>query len=303
MSNRRNGVVSSLVASLGLVWFTGKVEAQQRRPQPNGIRIQKVDAADDGSWLTVPDHHYLGSPTFSRDGEWIAFDAYRSDTEQVTCEVWIARRNGTEAKRLAVGATPRWHPDGRRLIFMREQRNDVENVPLGIFTIDRDGGNETFICPGRWPDWSPDGTQIAFSLGADDTRRGGSAELSRVYVAQADGTLPKPIAYGDCPSWSPDGSKLACCYTDAAMPAPLIRIVDLVNKNQRFAGYGWYRANWDKPGRAIVFNGVTDDREQGMVSVTLGAALHPVALETGVENASSPSYSADGKYIAFTAPH
>jgi Tol biopolymer transport system component len=302
----RNGfaffvVVCAAFVGVGLAGTSSQAKAQQ--PQPNGIRIQKVDDADEGEWLTVPGYHYLGSPTFSRDGEWIAFDAYKSNTEQVTCEVWIVRRNGKDAKKVTVGATPRWHPNGRTLIFMREQRNEVESKPLGIFTIDRDGGAETFLCPGRWPDWSPDGTQIAFSHGAENTRNGGSAELSRVYVALANGTSPKALANGDCPSWSSDGSKIACCFTDPALPAPLIRIIDLADNGQRFAGYGWFRANWDKDGKAVAFNGVTEQQKSGMVSVKLGAAMKPTALATGIENASSPCYSADGKYIVFTAPH
>lgn len=297
----RHGFVFLLVVCGAVAAPGSRAEAQ--RPQPNGIRIQKVDDAKDGQWVTIEGHHYLGSPTFSRDGEWIAFDAYRSDTEEVTCEIWIVRPSGKDAKMVTVGATPRWHPDSRTLIFMREQRNDVEAKPLGISTIDRDGAGEKYLCPGRWPDWSPDGTQIAFSHGAEDARKGGSAELSRVYVAQANGTAPKALANGDCPSWSPDGSKIVCSFSDPALPAPLIRLVDLADNGQRFAGYGWYRANWDKAGKTIVFNGVTEQQKPGMVSVTLGAAMKRVALTTGVENASSPGYSADGKYLVFTAPH
>ena len=44
---------------------------------PNTIRIQSVDSPKVGSWVVMPGFTELGSPCFSRDGNWIAFDGYK----------------------------------------------------------------------------------------------------------------------------------------------------------------------------------------------------------------------------------
>jgi hypothetical protein len=55
---------------------------QPRRPDvvlntPNTIRIQSLEDPAIGHWVAMPDFAELGSPTFSRDGQWIAFDGYK----------------------------------------------------------------------------------------------------------------------------------------------------------------------------------------------------------------------------------
>lgn len=290
------------LATLTCLWLTNSPLRAQQPAQPNALHVVRVDGQNETSSVTIPGYHYLGSPCFSRDGEWIAFDAYKSNIGRVKSEVWISRRDGKELKMLAVGATPRWSPDGTRLVFMREQRNDAADETIGIFTVERNGEGERYIGPGRWPDWSPDGNRLAFSHGSPDTKSGGTLPLARIHVAKADGTEPVVIANGDCPSWSPDGLTLACCYRDPALPAPLIRLVDLKTGQQRFAGYGWYRANWQKDGRIVACNGIIEQRP-AMITMALGGEAKAKSLFPEVSGAMSPCYSVDGKYLVFVAPH
>ena len=44
---------------------------------PNTIRIQSLDDPANGHWVATPGFAELASPTFSRDGRWIAFDGYK----------------------------------------------------------------------------------------------------------------------------------------------------------------------------------------------------------------------------------
>jgi hypothetical protein len=104
-----------------------------------------------------------------------------------------------------VGATPRFSPDGKRLLFMRETRFH-EKEKAGVFVIGFDGEGERRLCEGRWPDWSPDGKQIAFSKGGE-FEKGGTVVGARVYVASADGKNPRELCAGDGPAWSPDGNR------------------------------------------------------------------------------------------------
>ncbi len=266
---------------------------------PNTLRVEPIRAGDPGSWILLKDHREIGSPTFSPDEQWIAFDGYQRGYYGSDAEVWIVRRDGTELRKLTTGATPRWSPDGKRLLFMRE-KTMRPGAKLGIFVIDRDGKNERFVCPGRWPDWAPDGKQIAFSRDSRDVPSGGVKSMSRVYVAKPDGSDAKVIADGDGPSWSPDGKKIACCYRDPGGRAPAIRIVDLEAGSQQIIGYGWYRANWSPDGKRVVANGYTF-QGQGMVELSVLSPSRPEPLFAKYRQPASPCYSADGKYVVFVA--
>jgi Tol biopolymer transport system component len=263
---------------------------------PNPIRIQSTARPEEGRWVVMPGFSELGSPCFSGDGEWIAFDAYKGGYNNSPSECWIARKDGRDLRRLAMGATPRWSPDGERLLFMRNEANDPKREP-GIFLIDRDGKGERRIGDGRWPDWSPDGQRIAFSLGG---RPGpGLREGATICIAKADGTGRRQIAEGDSPSWSPDGKKIAYCRRAAGRP-PLLYVHDLGTGKDEMLGTGWFRANWMPDGKSVVANGVVG-RKAGMVRLSLDAPGRPEELATGFEEPFSPCCSRDGKQIIFIA--
>jgi Tol biopolymer transport system component len=264
------------------------------------IRVQSIKDPKQGSWVVMPGFKELGSPSFSKDGGWIAFDAYKDGYDNSPSECWVARKDGRDLTRLAIGATPRWSPNGERLLFMRDIVNDRTREP-GIFVINRDGTGERRICEGRWPDWSPDGESIVFSLGGRRGPWGGSRIMSRVYTARADGSERKEIADGDSPSWSPDGKKIACIQQDPAFAAPMIRVVDLESGQQRFLGYGWFRANWSPSGKSLASNGVDQD---GKVQMLVRPSWEPgeaEAIYTEYERGLAPSFSADEKWMVFLA--
>ena len=108
---------------------------------PNTIRIESLDDPKNGHWVVMPGFTELGSPTFSRDGQWIAFDGYKEGFDNSRAECWVARRDGRELKRLAFGATPRFSPDGKRLLIVREHVND-RTLQEGVYVINRDGSGE-----------------------------------------------------------------------------------------------------------------------------------------------------------------
>jgi Tol biopolymer transport system component len=263
---------------------------------PNTIRIQSLDNPADGNWVVMPGFAELGSPTFSRDGQWIAFDGYKDGFDNSRAECWIARRDGRELKRLAFGATPRFSPDGRQLLFVREGVND-RTLPEGVYVINRDGSGEKRIGPGRWPDWSPDGTSIVFSLGGEET--GGARIGSTICIAKSDGSDRRELIEGDCPSWSPDGKKIAYCYRTRGR-APMINVYDLEENANAALGIGWYRANWMPDSKSAVANGLID-QERVMVRLFLNRPRKVIAQSTEYEDPHSPSVSWGGKEIVFIA--
>jgi hypothetical protein len=263
---------------------------------PNTIRIESADNPEDGRWVVMPGFGELGSPCFSRDGEWIAFDAYKEGYNHSPSECWIARKDGRDLKRLAIGATPRWSPDGKRLMFMRDEANDPKRRS-GVFLIDRDGTSERRITDGRWPDWSPDGKRIAFSLGGQPGP--GLRVGATICIAKPDGTERRAIVAGDCPTWSPDGKKLVYCFRGPAA-GPVLVVYDLTTGKDQELGIGWFRANWMPDSKSVVANGLVGGRDC-MVRLSLDAPERPVKLATQFEDPFSPCCSGDGKQIIFIA--
>ncbi len=263
---------------------------------PNTIRIQALDSPRKGSWVIMPGFSELGSPCFSSDGKWIAFDGYKQGFNNSVAESWIARPDGRDLTRLAMGATPRWSPDGKQLLFVREKVNNPKWED-GMFVINRDGSNERRIGVGRWPDWSPDGKQVVFSVGGGET--GGARIGSTVFVSRLDGTDRRQIVDGDCPSWSPDGKKISFCLCLPERP-PVICVHDLQTQRDLSVGIGWFRANWTADSKSVVCNGAIDRRE-AMVRYSLDDPWQPVELGAEYQQSNSPCCSRDGTQLIFIA--
>lgn len=242
----------------------------------------------------------VGSPALSRDGDWIAFDDYETGYYGETPDCWIVHKDGTGLRKLCKGGTPRWSPDGKQLLFMREREKD-RPLGLGIYVINRDGTGERRVAEGRWPDWSPDGKKIAYSVGVA-ARQGGARPLTRICIANLDGTDVQEIAFGDCPSWSPDGEKIACCFVDPAIQAPLLRVIDVDSGTQQFAGYGWFRPNWAVDGKHLYASGLVNANTPGIFRIPLKTGKPPEQLFADVAGGNAPVESADGKHIVFVAP-
>ena len=262
---------------------------------PNTLRFQLLIPGSKGRDIVkMRPYDHIGSPSCSKDGEFAAFDAVRIVTRDMVSapECWVVRHDGTGLFRLAQGATPRWSPDGKRLVFMREGLGGPDK-DIGIFVIDRDGKGEYRIGPGRWPDWSPDGQSIAYSMGGSGG--GGARPMAQIYAARIDGSAARRICEGDCPSWSPDGKKIACCYVGPASTSPKIRVVDLSSERALTVGVGWFRPDWSSDGKSLICNG-----DQGMVRLSANEPERkPEFLIAGSPRGNSPCFGAKGDAIVY----
>ena len=287
----------TLIAVTLVLACAAGAEAQQRRLALNTIRTMPLSGKGEGTTLTETEFFYVGSPCFSRDGQWVAFDGYKGDAANVHAECWVVKADGSGARKVCDGATPRWSPDGKRLLFMRDRRPGEEGGEVGVFVINADGTGETRLSDGRWPDWSPDGKQIAFANGGRKTASG-SRPGAIIWVSNVDGSEPREIAVGDCPSWSPDGKKLACCVNDPAFGSPLIRVVDLsdLDGGQALVGPGFFRANWAADGKSLYANGSGGASRAVRLPAQAGGKPEPVHGDVLVRD---PCPSPDGKLLVF----
>ena len=153
-------------------------------------------------------HHRLFNdarqPTWSPDGKWITFFAYRDGGY----DIWAVAPDGSQQHKLTWGPfddrEPVWSHDGTRVAFSSDRGN-----PLGsdynIWMLDVRTGEFRQLTKAPaddyMPTWSPDDREIAFASARDDGQ-------SVWAVNVADGTERKvSTAAGrvDAPSWGPGG--------------------------------------------------------------------------------------------------
>lgn len=181
---------------------------------------------------------------------------------------------------------PAWSPDGRRLAF---------ETLAGIRIANARGHGRTLIGEGNDPSWSPDGERIAVEFD-------GGIELITLATGKRDSVLPDEGA-GDVskahPSWSPSGNTIAYAHDAATGAFGQLAFYDVATRRSRLTNLKIFGdIDWHPNGRAVAYAGA------GKCGGLRCPAIRIYDIRTRksrllIENGISPTWSPDGRWIAF----
>jgi TolB protein len=215
-------------------------------------------------------------------------------------EVYISDYDGGNQRRITtnrqLNLMPVWSPDARAIAYTSYRRGYpdlfIALIYDGVQQEPTAGGTQNWL-----PMFSPDGTSIVFT-----SNRDGNAEL---YIMNRDGSgvrrLTNHPAIDTTPTWSPTGTQIAFTSDRAGRPQIYVVGADGLNVRRLSTGESYAdRPTWSPaPFNEIAFAASTGP----------GYDIKTYDLATGVTRRitfgegsnESPSYSPNGRHIAFTS--
>jgi Tol biopolymer transport system component len=178
-----------------------------------GSSLYSIDPdGSDPAVLADEDDTRYGSPTWSADGERLAFSVARDPGTHTYHFPRLAAMDPDGSNITPItqppppyghgDRNPTWAPDGQRLAFVHDDCPEGL-VCLQLYLVDADGSDEHRLTPKArtitTPEWSPSGEEIAYGTTGH-----------RIFVADPEKEHPQRfVTDGEDPSWSPNGKRIA----------------------------------------------------------------------------------------------
>jgi Tol biopolymer transport system component len=243
-----------------------------------------------------------GSPEWSPDNKWIAYDTWKAGQNLEESQIAVVRADGTGLKILGIGAMPSWSPDGAQLVFHQYgvnndgTRNGNED---SIVVMNADGtGREQILQHWGSPRWARRGNRIVSILDNNLAVYDLETGIERTI-------LPRPESMYWGFGISPDGTRICFGGYSASLFLATLdeRSMKAASRTLVPAGKCHY-PSFAPDGRRIVFSWFRDgDKVAQLYTMDVDADKEPKLLAGQAPNQSSwgPNWSPDGKTIVFAS--
>ncbi len=234
------------------------------------------------------------NPTWSPDGQRLAFYAYGDSKRDIYIMDIFARKPHQITHNQANNGDPAWSADGRQIVFASD-----DDGAFGIFVMPVDCTAAFDECATRitpkntdWyaaPAWSPDGQFIAFAAVRDttssfDTTLGNS----NIYIMRPDGSrtrrLTTNLGEDYTPAWSPDSRSLVYAAQNIQHGLMELMIMDvdceIIGGCQRllFSDVVDLMPSWSANGREVVFVDAQDGNFEIFVMDSAGEGIQQLTF-------------------------
>jgi Tol biopolymer transport system component len=301
--SRRGLAWTAAVLALAAAGFAGWMAGRSR------THVPEASALGEGTLTALTkDSGYEGEPTFSSDGQTIAYVADREGN----FEIYLQQASGGPALNLTRNAAadiqPAFSPDGRDIAFVSDRASKIQvmhaapNLPIvggDIWIMPALGGPPRRIVEGGYcPSWTPDGSALLYVHGTFRTCR-----IARVPAAggeSRDIPIDDPVVSRYFfPSLSHDGKWLL--YQNGGS----VQVVSAGGGKPHFLAQGNHPA-WGSGSASILFTTGETGKGRGLweapFSLTRGELSGPPRPLTFGRGADlGGKVSPDGSTIAFSS--